>query len=447
MDYPSLMTVSDSSPTIQPVTAAFTQAKKTLGLAIGIWILAGVVSLFIPLVADEMYYVEWSKRLDLGYFDHPPMVAYLIWLSGHHPRLAAWLISTCSLALLTKTSRDLGTRHWYYTPLLFVSTPLGLSAGLFMTPDIPLLLGWTLVIHGLLCKKHRANCFGIGVGLGIGLLSKPTALLMLPAIAIRFGWTQSLKICITALILCTPFLHWSATHQWLPFSFQGSRTFELDYDSLGSMLEAIGAQMLLVGPLLCWSIWQLLVKRRSQGELVIRWMCLPILCVGAAVSMGMHLEANWLMMLWVPMVIFAPKLAEDVPRIVKISQRAYGICTLLVLILLPITLNQLPAWIGPDRDGPALEQCLRQRFPTARILAVRYQEIALLSEASSPPYLLVTQTQRRSQYNLWQERVLTTATPGDVILNLEGQCPGNEMAYHRCAISAFECLPLSMQSF
>ena len=33
---------------------------------------------FIPFYSDETYYWTWSKKLALSYFDHPPMVAYLI---------------------------------------------------------------------------------------------------------------------------------------------------------------------------------------------------------------------------------------------------------------------------------------------------------------------------------------------------------------------------------
>ena len=32
----------------------------------------------VPLTGDEAYYWEWAKHLALGYADHPPMVAYLI---------------------------------------------------------------------------------------------------------------------------------------------------------------------------------------------------------------------------------------------------------------------------------------------------------------------------------------------------------------------------------
>jgi 4-amino-4-deoxy-L-arabinose transferase-like glycosyltransferase len=33
---------------------------------------------FTGLLHDEAYYWVWSKHLDWGYFDHPPMIALLI---------------------------------------------------------------------------------------------------------------------------------------------------------------------------------------------------------------------------------------------------------------------------------------------------------------------------------------------------------------------------------
>jgi hypothetical protein len=35
----------------------------------------------LPLHPDEAYYWLWSRHLALSYFDHPPMIAYLIKLS------------------------------------------------------------------------------------------------------------------------------------------------------------------------------------------------------------------------------------------------------------------------------------------------------------------------------------------------------------------------------
>ena len=49
------------------------------------WIIVAFVTLLrgfaawkVPLTGDEAYYWEWAKHLALGYADHPPMVAYLI---------------------------------------------------------------------------------------------------------------------------------------------------------------------------------------------------------------------------------------------------------------------------------------------------------------------------------------------------------------------------------
>ena len=41
-------------------------------------LLRGVMAGLLPLSADEAYYWLWSKHLAAGYFDHPPMIAWLI---------------------------------------------------------------------------------------------------------------------------------------------------------------------------------------------------------------------------------------------------------------------------------------------------------------------------------------------------------------------------------
>src|SRR6478735_12431071 len=37
-----------------------------------------VAAAFTPITFDEAYYWMWSKHLAGGYYDHPPMVAYVI---------------------------------------------------------------------------------------------------------------------------------------------------------------------------------------------------------------------------------------------------------------------------------------------------------------------------------------------------------------------------------
>ena len=44
-------------------------------------VLRAVFAAHVELSPDEAYYASWAARLDASYFDHPPLVAWLIWRS------------------------------------------------------------------------------------------------------------------------------------------------------------------------------------------------------------------------------------------------------------------------------------------------------------------------------------------------------------------------------
>ncbi|MFN5154505.1 MAG: glycosyl transferase, partial [Gemmatimonadota bacterium] len=48
------------------------------GALLGILLLRLIFAATVPLVPDEAYYWTWSRHLAGGYFDHPPMIAWLI---------------------------------------------------------------------------------------------------------------------------------------------------------------------------------------------------------------------------------------------------------------------------------------------------------------------------------------------------------------------------------
>src|SRR5882724_10858466 len=56
-----------------------TRVARNTGLAIlGLIALRLVAAAFTPITFDEAYYWMWSKHLASGYYDHPPMVAFVI---------------------------------------------------------------------------------------------------------------------------------------------------------------------------------------------------------------------------------------------------------------------------------------------------------------------------------------------------------------------------------
>jgi hypothetical protein len=71
-----------------------------------LWALAAGVALGLPLLADEAYYLDWSRHPALGYFDHPPGIALWVAAGFGHPRLVgvllfpltAWLLGRAAVA-------------------------------------------------------------------------------------------------------------------------------------------------------------------------------------------------------------------------------------------------------------------------------------------------------------------------------------------------------------
>ncbi len=56
--------------------------KKFNLFIIGLVIINLLQSFLTPVIKDEAYYWSWSQHLDWGFFDHPPMVAFIIKLSS-----------------------------------------------------------------------------------------------------------------------------------------------------------------------------------------------------------------------------------------------------------------------------------------------------------------------------------------------------------------------------
>src|SRR6266498_5799664 len=107
------------------------------------WIILGLIqSRFTELLDDEAYYWVYSKFLDWGYFDHPPMIAVLIRIGYgifHNElgvRLLLLLMNVLSL-LVIENLLDKKNVFLFYTIALSLAV-LQLS-GFVAVPDTPLI--------------------------------------------------------------------------------------------------------------------------------------------------------------------------------------------------------------------------------------------------------------------------------------------------------------------
>ncbi len=105
-----------------------------------------VIALLIELTPQEAYYWNYAMHPALSYFDHPPMVAWVIsagqFLLGKSElgvRIGGLFLNLLSTGLLYALGQLwFGRRAGLWAALLFQLLPLFFVYGVLITPDVPL---------------------------------------------------------------------------------------------------------------------------------------------------------------------------------------------------------------------------------------------------------------------------------------------------------------------
>jgi len=216
--------------------------------AIGVSVYAVLLRLVymrtLNLIPEEAYYWNYSQHLDFGYLDHPPMVAWLIWLSTHifggsefAVRASALLMWFVTVAFCFQLTRNLyGKTAAFVSILLLSSIPFYFATGFLMMPDAPLMAAWAGVLFFLervFFGKSRIAWLGVGICLGLGLISKYSIAILGPAIVLfmlvdpksrnwfRCPWPY--VGAALAFAIFSPVIAWNAAHGWVSFIFQSAR--------------------------------------------------------------------------------------------------------------------------------------------------------------------------------------------------------------------------------
>jgi 4-amino-4-deoxy-L-arabinose transferase-like glycosyltransferase len=307
-------------------------------MSVWAWALLGATALrlalaaAVPLAPDEAYYWVWSRGLQPGYLDHPPMVALWIRagtaLLGETPlgiRLLGPLSVALGSVLLARAAAALvpdrpGCGPWA-AALLNATLALGVGA-VVMTPDTPLLFFWTLALWAL-ARLHRdgdANWWLlVGLAAGLALASKYTAallglgiLLWLLASPPARRWFRSWQLWAggaLALAAFAPVLAWNAAHGWASFAKQGGRAGDAGAGglTLRYLGELIAGQFGLATPLvfvlcvagsvaalrLAWPATRGERTAAASAALLLAALAVPGAMLFLWQSLGSRVQGNW----------------------------------------------------------------------------------------------------------------------------------------------------------
>jgi 4-amino-4-deoxy-L-arabinose transferase-like glycosyltransferase len=343
-----------------------------------------VVGALVPLTEDEAYYRLWSMRPAFGYFDHPPMIAWQIWLGRHlagDSALGVRLIPTLSTAATSLIAFDLarlmglGERTAARAGVWLNATLLVGFAGELAVPDVPNALFWaaTLWCAFRAIKGPGAWWLAAGAAAGLACLSKYSALFLAPGLllwlALSADGRRQLRTpwpwlaAVVAAAVFAPNVAWNAEHGWLTFAKQFGRVRADDFEPvfLGKLLFD---QVLLLNPLI--AIFAAVAVRRR-----IAWPLLAVAAPFAAYlvihSLHDQVQGQWPAPLYPLLAIAAAAAAERVTgwlAIVRAAAAPVGLtftAALLVFLVAPVD-AALPFRdpLAPYRDWPAFSAAVER---------------------------------------------------------------------------------------
>lgn len=340
--------------------------KKYLLLFCVIILINAIYNAVYQLHYDEAYYWAFSQHLSLSYYDHPPMLAYMIKLCsllGHSeflvrlPALVCGIITVITMVKLAQCMWD--NKIANITLLLALCSPLIEAIFFIVTPDSPLLMFWSLTLYCLyqwIFNNKNKYAYLAGLFAGCGLLSKYMMILIFPGLFLFLILSQSYRgllfkkelylASIIALAAFMPVIYWNYNHDWISFKFQLHHGVDLSQQfNAGAFFDYLGGQILISGififlPLLFFIVRYYKVIVADDKLSFLFWPFAFILIFFGYRALFQHMEANWPAVAYVSGIIL---LAYWVGKLnIKWIRYASAILITIVLIVTKAPLYFVP---------------------------------------------------------------------------------------------------------
>jgi hypothetical protein len=272
----------------------------------------------LGLIYDECYYWLWSLHPQLGYYDHPPLVAWSIAAGSAlfgHSEFAVRFFPVLSGMVLALAGRSLaaslyGNAAGNRAGIFLLLAPIFAGNAFLSTPDTLLAPAFAVA---MLCAwkgiQPGASWIwwpGAGLASGVGALSKYTMVLFFGGLAIL--WLASpgrrlriflgtLSAGLVALAIFSPVIIWNAQNDWASFGFQLRHGFRnqqqsfVNFDKLGNYIAYLVVIASPVLGLLCFrSATRRLRDPRFLFPAAFFWAVVAFFAISAAKA---KIEANW----------------------------------------------------------------------------------------------------------------------------------------------------------
>jgi 4-amino-4-deoxy-L-arabinose transferase-like glycosyltransferase len=384
---------------------------------------------------DESYYWAWGQNLSLSYFDHPPMIAYLIRLAsifGHSEfwvRFPGLISATITLFVLYRMALRMFNRQVAeVTMILGFSMPLIQATAFIITPDSPLLMFWILTLYTFyigVFEQKTPYLYLAGFFAGCAFLSKYTALFIYPSLFLFLLTAKQYRYLllkkdiylafILSIIIATPVILWNYQHDWVSFIYQFNHGIDVNGDiNILQIGDYIGGQFFIAGPFIFGAVIYLLSKNFKQIFTTAKLLFLfyPVAfgyLFFLYCSVTKHIEANWPGPIYLSLIIFlAYYIVETNLRWVYKASFIF-ICIALVLTKLPTKLtppilhNKIPGINIFFGNRELLGHVAQYIKPTTTVLACDYGNASRIWFYLGKRSYVLSQFPFSNSYRYWDQ--------------------------------------------
>jgi len=323
-----------------------------------LWFLLNLLqAAFTELNPDEAYYWAYSRELDWGYFDHPPMIALMIRIgSALLPgelgvRFMTVLLSTVGIWVLWLLAGKPSVRSDLNTLLLlFAAMPMLQVYAFVATPDSPLLffaLLFFFVYDRFVRHETWSNALLLGAVMAAMLYSKYHGILV-----IGFMVLSNLRLlrqprfyaaALFGVLLFIPHLYWQYSNEFpsLRYHLLGRNEPFQGKDLYYYLLN----QLVIFNPFIIYLLVIALLHRsaaplpwRTELQRGFRWLIYGFWLFFLLMVMRGHVEPHWLAVMSFPFLLLAyhyslrdERYRRCLQRLILASFAVFGLARIAIL--------------------------------------------------------------------------------------------------------------------
>ena len=368
-------------------------------LIIGIrFIFTGIMEI----MPQDAYYDFYGQHLDLSYYDHPPMIAYLLrfFTSLFGKKVFVLKLADTTVTLFTVISfyqlskKFLSEHKSRIATALLLSTFMISILSLISAPDVPLMLCWTLslnFLHEAIWKRKNIYWVWAGILTGLSFDSKYTALFLIIGLIgflmivkpyrklLISRWFFLYLFCFAITIL--PVVIWNMQNGYASFKFQseGRAKEGLHIDPVG-FVGVIGHQSAILLPILLFSFFYFAYRlckkygfrfaRIPADQLFLLCFFIPLFVGFFMISFIYWVKLNWMMPAYITGIIWVSRYwNKKWVRYQLIFSLILHLALAVEIIFYVVPIRSDDTWFGWSALAGKVET-LRKKYPDAFIFSL-----------------------------------------------------------------------------